>query len=97
MHRQHFLTSGSQKHWGPRIKGRGLRWAERKIPGPAGSQGEDSEGGLRGTWAPDQIGLWEALGRDNYREHFLTSASQRDWECGERGEASVGRGETPKS
>ena len=97
MHRQLFLTSRSQKHWGPGIKGRGLRWAERKVPGPAGSQREDSEGGLRGALSPDQIRLWEALRWDDYRQHFLTSGSQRDWECGERGEASVGRGETPVS
>ena len=71
-------------------KGRGLCWAEGRIPGPARSQGEGPEGGLRGTWTPEQSVPWEATGRDEHVQHLLTSGSQRGWGGGIRGGVSGG-------
>ena len=94
---QHLLTSGSQRRWGGCVrggdserlwrghKGWGLRRAQERIPGPARSQGEGPEGGLRGTWTPEQSGPWEATGRDEGMQHFLVSGSQISWEGGVRG------------
>ena len=70
-------------------KGWGLRRAQERIPGPERSQGESPEGGLRGTWTPEQCGPCEATGRDEDVQHFLTSGSQRRWGGGVRGGVSV--------
>ena len=68
------LRSG-YKGWGlieatEGYKGRGLRQEQERIPGPAWSQGEGLEGGLRETWTPEQSWPSEVIGRD---EHVSTS------------------------
>ena len=103
---QHFLTSGSQRRWGGGVrgrvsktlgrgcKGRGVWWAQERIPGPARSQVESPEGGLRGTWTPELCGPWEATGWIEQVQHLLTSGSQRRWVWCVRGgdSESLGRG-----
>ena len=72
-------------------KGRGLRWVEGRIAGPAGSQREAPEGGQRGPWTSDQSRPWEVIGQEGQLQHFLTSRSHREWEPGMRGGVSGGQ------
>ena len=65
-------------------EGAGPQMGRRKDLSSFESQGEDSEGGLRGPWTQEQSGLWEDIG--------LMSTCCISWHLGlrETGEPSTG-------